>query len=396
LRAPKIALILGENIPSYWAHSFNVMKMAQGFANIGCQVEVITADSQKSRDFLKSIKNINTHYGLSRTIAIQYLSPSEKAYHNGQTRHDRIFCKSVLEYVKKEGFDVVYVRGNFVTPYQLVEAGIPAYLETHSKRSFLRRRTWKRKYDKIMRLANFKGLVTIHNDLKKENTRLGVPSKKVLVLEDGVDLQRFEISNEKSLWKKRLGLDINKQYAVYCGHLYPDKGIEVILKAARRLKYKENLRFLLVGGLSNDRERWEAYCKKYALTNVNFTGFVPNNNVPFYLKAADCLLLPYRIKNMKYTIMDIHTTSPLKLFEYMAAQRPIVATNIPTIRKVLKHKSSALLVSPDDTKAFCSAIQKLLKDRKLSSALSKKAFREVQKYTWEVRCKTIIKHFYQK
>ncbi|MEW9669190.1 glycosyltransferase family 4 protein [Ammoniphilus sp. 3BR4] len=389
MRKLSIGLFLGQSIPSYYAHSFNVMKMAQGFHNIGCKVEVITSENANTIKLKKEIPNIYDHYGINSKISIKYLSPSKEAFLNCNTKHDPTFCEKACEYAREKKFDFVYCRNHFL-PYLTVREGIPTLIETHS---------WNyndhllRKLDKLTHLESFKGLVTIHEKIKKENAKRGMPNDKILVLEDGVDLKGFEISDDRMLWRERLGLDKDKCYAVYSGHLYPDKGIELILQAAKKLQHLKDLVFLLVGGFEKDKRLWEDYCKENGICNVRFIGFVPNTLVPKYLKAADCLLLAYKIKNMKYRMIDIHTTSPLKLFEYMASKRPIVATDIPTISKVLVHESNSLLVRPDDIDDFCKAIKRLLKDKKLSNKLSNQAYYEVQEYTWEKRCKKILEYF---
>jgi len=101
-----------------------------------------------------------------------------------------------------------------------------------------------------------------------------VPSEKTLVLEDGVDLQLFNLDDDKRSLKRELGLNINKLHAVYCGHLYEDKGIEIILRAAKKLEGRKNLNFLLVGGFEEDKKHWIEYCNDEIRGNgytYNFT-----------------------------------------------------------------------------------------------------------------------------
>lgn len=387
----KVGVFLGQNLPSYWAHSFNVMKMAQGFKGVGCKVEVVTAENVDTIKLKKEIKNLYFHYGVDSNIQIKYLSPSKEAFLNGKTRYDRTFCQAACKYAKEQEFDFVYCR-NHLLAYMMIKAGIPTFLESHHTdyEDPIRKKIYE-----TAKHSSFRGLITIHESIKKEHIQRGIPKDKVLVLEDGVDLERFQISDDRQKWRESLGLDKNKVYAVYCGHLYPEKGIEVILQTAKKLQHCKQLGFLMVGGLEKDQLHWEKMCKEQEISNVQFTGFVPNSKVPAYLKAADLLLLAYKIKNMKYRVMDINTTSPLKLFEYMASKRPIVATNIPTISKVLKQESNALLVRPDDIGHFGSAITRLMDDRDLCTRLGKQAYEDSKKYSWDQRCKQIVKLYHK-
>ncbi|MFY0543723.1 glycosyltransferase family 4 protein [Brevibacillus sp. H7] len=366
------------------------MKMAQGFKNIGCKVVVITAENSNTQKLKKKIHDVYSHYGVDRSIRIKYLSPSKEAFKSGRTIHDLTFCKKALQYAKDMRFDFVYCRSNLVIPRLTANEGIPTFVETHSAQPASPK--WKDIY-KLAHLGSFRGLITIHEKIKQAHAKRGFPKHKVLVLEDSVDLMRFDIPDDKWIWRQLLGLDKDKFYAVYCGHLYPEKGIEVILHAAKKLEHMKDVVFLFVGGLEKDKQLWEEYSIKNRVKNVKFIGFVPNTFVPKYLKAADCLLLAYKVKNMDYKIIDIHTTSPLKLFEYMASKRPIVATDLPTISKVLKHESNSLLVRPDDIADFCNGIKRLLSDRDLSVRLADRAYQDVQQYSWEDRCKRIVEVF---
>jgi glycosyltransferase involved in cell wall biosynthesis len=381
----RVGVLTGGHIPSYLANTFNTMKMAQAFADLEYQIEVIAPKSLHHTFWKRKISDLYSHYGISRSVNIRWLFPSLLAFFSGNTSGDRIFCHRAAAYVSENAFDLVYCR-SYLIPYYTASLGIPTFVETHT--------TYYDHPDlqKIYLVANqtaFKGLVTIHDSIKMEHIKRGIPSDKILVLEDGVDIKLFELSDDDRLWKKQLGFDVDKKYAMYAGQLYPDKGIEIILQAAKLLEKRQDLKFVMVGGFAKDRRHWEAYCRKQKILNVQFTGFVANTAIPQYLKAADCLLLPYKM-DMRHKIMDINTTSPLKLFEYMAAKRPIVATGIPTVLKVLNHGHNALIAKPGDLEDFCRQLQKALDDRQSSQQLGQNASADVLKYTWQNRCLRIL------
>lgn len=381
----KIGVFSDADIPSLWAHSFSVMKTAQGMAALGHQTLVVTANSLGATLNRWRHRDLAAHYGIRHPLEVTWLPPSPRAFFNSQTQNDPAFAQRAAQLAGARGLDLVYAR-SYLTPVLTARAGIPTVVETHTTG-----------YDnphlagihQVAGLPAFKALVTIHADIAAEHARRGVPEHKLLVLEDGVDLERFLIKDDPAHWRRELGLDPEGRYAVYAGHLYPDKGIEVILEAALALAGQTNLTFLLVGGTKADRRHWEGWCRQRGVGNVRFTGFVPNAALPGYLKAASCLLLPYRL-DQRHTVMDIHTTSPLKLFEYMAARRPIVATGVPTVAKVLKHGQSGLLVPPGDTQAFAAAIASLLEDPGLAGSLAEGAWRQVQPFSWTQRCRRIL------
>ncbi len=381
----RIAVTNDANIPSLYAHSFSLLKMAQGFAALGHQARVVTANSLRAAWGRWRFRDLAAHYGLSRAMDITWLPPSPRAYLNGRTQDDPVYAQRAAELAAKQGMDLVYAR-SFLTPRLTTLAGIPTVVETHTTN-----------YDnphlaaihQVAGLTAFRGLITIHADIAAEHVRRGVPAGKVLVLEDGVDLERFQIEDDPGHWKRALGLDPARAYAVYSGHLYADKGIEVILEAAGLLKERPNLAFLLVGGNPEDRRRWRAECRRRGLANVSFTGFVPNAQVPGYLKAAACLLLPYK-PDQRHTVMDLHTTSPLKLFEYLAAGRPIVATGVPTVAKVLADGRDAWLAAPGDVQGFAAAVARAIDQPGAAAELARRARQEAMAHSWTERCRRVL------
>ena len=386
LTIKKIAVLTGGYIPSYYAHTFSVMKMAQSFIDLGYYTEVIAPISFRQILWKRKISDLYSHYGVSQGVHIRWLFPSLHAFFLGNTPGDKLFCRKAAKYVKNHSFDLTYCR-SYLIPYHTVKKGISTLVESHTTH-----------YDHpdlqkiylVAREAAFKGLVTIHESIKMEHVKRGIPTDKILVLEDGVDIKLFELSDDDRLWKERLGFDLEKKYAMYAGQLYPDKGIEIILQIAKLLENRQDLKFIIVGGFAKDRRHWESYCRKHEILNVQFTGFVPNSTIPQYLKAADCLLLPYRM-DMRHKFMDVHTTSPLKLFEYMAAKRPIIATGISTVLKILKHGHNALIAKPGDLSEFRKQLEKALDDRPFSLMLGQNAFGDVSRYSWQNRCLSILK-----
>ena len=109
--------------------------------------------------------------------------------------------------------------------------------------------------------------------------------------------------------------------------------------------------------------------------------------MPLYQAAADVLVLP----NTAQAAISREHTSPLKLFEYMAAGRPIVASDLPSLREVLRHGDNAWLMQPDDPAALAQGIQHLLAEPALAARLAAQAQEEVQAYTWEQRAANILR-----
>jgi glycosyltransferase involved in cell wall biosynthesis len=170
----------------------------------------------------------------------------------------------------------------------------------------------------------------------------------------------------------------------YAGHLYPWKGVNLIVEAVAALP---DSRALIVGGHPQepDLARVQAFAAELdCASRVTFTGLVAPTDVAARLRAADVLVLPNPASAVSSAF-----TSPLKLFEYMAADRPIVASDLPSIREVLAHERNALLVPPGNPQALTAAIRRLKDDRALGVRLAERALEDVRGYTWAKRAERL-------
>ncbi len=174
----------------------------------------------------------------------------------------------------------------------------------------------------------------------------------------------------------------------YAGHLYPWKGVDVFVRALARLP---GVRGLVVGGGNDaDMRRVVALADECGVrSRITFTGFVARADVPSRLAEADLFVLP------TLDTPSARYTSPLKMFEYMALGRPIVATDLPPVREVLTDGENARLVPPGDAAALAAASQELLDDRRMAASLAGRAREDVARFSWERRALRLEQVFAQ-
>ena len=233
-------------------------------------------------------------------------------------------------------------------------------------------------------LKRLKKIVVITRVLKKLLVeKAGIEADKIIVCPDGVDLAQYDINLTKAECRQKLNLSADKNIILYSGHLFKWKGVYTLADAGRYLSDNEIIVF--VGGMKYDREKLSAYLKENGIKNVILSGHVKPTLIPYYLKAADILALP---NSAGKEISELYT-SPMKLFEYMAAQRPIVASDLPSIREVLNENNS-ILIKPDDAKDLADGIKIVLRDFDSAQNLTGNSFKEVQKYAWAIRAEKII------
>jgi glycosyltransferase involved in cell wall biosynthesis len=168
---------------------------------------------------------------------------------------------------------------------------------------------------------------------------------------------------------------------LYTGHLYSWKGVDTLARAAEILRLRTSVYF--VGGTSKDVARFK---KEFGnIANLHIMGHRSHKEIPIWQKAADVVVLP----NTAREDISKYYTSPMKLFEYMASRRPIVATDIPSIREIVDD-SRAIMVKPDDPESMARGIIEALENQELTDRITDAAYHSVALHTWGKRAQRIL------
>ncbi|MBF0283545.1 MAG: glycosyltransferase [Magnetococcales bacterium] len=365
-----MAYVAPVDLPSPRAHAVQVMKNAQAWAKASETFELI-ANLSPARWGALDLRRLADYYGLSHPFPIVAypLYPLE----NSSRRAWRgLFYRLAAWRCARQRVELVYTRSSLLPGFALAH-GLPVLAELHAPPA--EGKMDQQEFLDAARHPLFRGIVTISQPLADRYEAVGVPREKLLVLPDGVDLERFAAPLSREAARSALGLPQSGTLAVYAGHLYEGRGVETILAAASRLP---EVAFLFAGGLTGDVARWRQ--KAGGLANVQFTGYLENHRIPPYLWAADLLLMPYG-----RGCPTVEWMSPLKMFEYMAAERPIVGTDLAAVRWVLRPGESAWLVPPDDGEALVEGIRRVAGDGALGERLATQARLDVEEYCWDRR-----------
>ena len=365
------------NIPSRWAHTIQTMKMSEALAGIVGDFCLLTQASGSGTkrpeiDFLG-------WYGIREPFRIVQLPgarPNRAGYFEKVWYPD--FDEAAVEYCSRLLPDLVYTRSPNAGRLA-VTAGIPTIVEAHGD---IDDPQFKHLLGMIGEQA-FLGVVTITPELQQHYADAGIPGEKIRVFPDAVDVEAFADPGPRATWRREFGVDDAAFVATYCGHLYEDKGIEVLLECAGLLP---EVTFLILGGWDRDAKRLRRRARR--LGNVDVRGFVENALVPRYLGLSDVLLMPYTS-----TDRNAGRLSPLKLFEYMAAARPIIASDLPSLRYHLRDDDNALLVPPDEAQSLATAISDLQASPERAARLGAAARQSVQGLTWTERARAILGKF---
>ena len=224
------------------------------------------------------------------------------------------------------------------------------------------------------------GYVSTTRALRDELTSRFGPRERVAVISNGVTLRPDREFQPPAL--------AGAPTVVYAGHLYPWKGVDVLLRALAKLP---DVRGTVVGGYPNEADlgRLRGLAGELGLgERVTFRGMVEPHRVREMLVGGDALVVPTLASPFAS-----HYTSPLKLFECMEAGKPIVASDLPSIREVLRHGANAVLVEPGDADALAAGLRRVFQDRGLAETIARQAFQDAAPYAWDRRAERLERLF---
>jgi glycosyltransferase involved in cell wall biosynthesis len=200
----------------------------------------------------------------------------------------------------------------------------------------------------------------------------GVPAGKVSFIANGVDPTLFRPESEGRALRQELGLD-GKFVVTYAGALGISYDLETILNAAAEFRDQPKLHFLLVGD-GRERGHLEKLASDLKLDNVTFTGAKAKRDIPEVLATSDVCVAT--LKN----IPMFSTTYPNKIFDYMAAGRPIALAIDGVIRTVVETANAGIFVPPSDPRSLAAAIRWMYENQAAARAMGEAGRRHVERY----------------
>lgn len=285
--------------------------------------------------------------------------------------------------------DVLYERHNlfllagawmkraYGIPY-LLEVNAPLYEERakHGGLALARLARWTERHvwrtaDHVLPVTGVLGDIIASND---------VDASRITVVPNGINQSDFSGQPSTEEAKRALGLD-NRVVLGFTGFVRDWHGIDAVIDFIAASSH-QTLQLLVVGD-GPVRAELEAQARRLGLgERVRFTGVLPRHEIPRYVSAFDVALQP----------ASTSYASPLKLFEYMALGRAIVAPAQPNILEVLRHEDNALLFAAGDADSFKQQLSRLVGDADLRQRLGDGARRSLIRdgYTWNRNAERVI------
>lgn len=368
-----IAYLSSACIPSRTANSIHVMKMCQALAHEGHEVVLFAPDNAEAHD--PNQPDPFNYYGIERIFRIEYLPWRSRVSAGAWYR------LSSAWQVKRLGFDCVFGRG-LAACCSASWLGVRTIYETHApvENDGLVSRIL---FSLLIRSPSFKYLVVITNALRRHfEASWPALRGRVVVAPDGADplLNAVEPVDLASAGKR--------MQVGYTGHLYPGKGAELVVELARVCPQFD---FHIVGGTSGDLSHWRA--RDDLPDNLQLHGHQLHKDIPAYLISFDVVLLPNQpVVKLETGNKDIgRWTSPLKLFEYMAAGRAILCSDVSVLQEVAEDGVNMLVCGHKNVSEWASALQRLWVDPGLRRSLGNTARGQLEsRYTWGVRARYLI------
>lgn len=363
-------------MPTEKAHGVHIIHMCDSFARDGFSVELLVPDRSTT-----IVEDPYTYYGVERSFRITRIGTID-AVHLGSLGfllENIVFSLRAARYAARAHARAVYSREEAPLYFLRWFSSVPAIFELHTaRRNFFVRAIARR----------ISLLVVISAGLKEFCIKnLAVFEKNILVAHDGVALEQFTPKLSVREARSTLDLPRDRFIVAYVGKLRTmgmEKGIPELVEAFGNVYQQEQSAFLLLVGANADEVAWaEGLAERACIPRGAFriVEHVPARLIPPYVWAADVLTITYPDSEHYRLYM-----SPLKLFEYMAAGKAIIASDLPTIREVLPEDAGVFVPAGGDV---AQEICDLIRDPQKVEDLGKRAGIEGARYSWHARAHTI-------
>jgi glycosyltransferase involved in cell wall biosynthesis len=286
-------------------------------------------------------------------------------------------------------FDLVYERyslWSFTAMEYARSVGIPGLLEVNAPlieeqekhRGLSDRASAERVAERVFSAAT--ALIAVSEEIKTYLEGYPRVGQRVHVIPNGVNPDRFR-SNIKPSSPASAGT-----FTVgFVGTLKPWHGLPVLVEAFDRLHQQRSDTRLLIVGDGPERENLVADLSARGLLDAaHFTGAVAPSEIPGLLASMTVAVAPYPAQTDFYF-------SPLKVYEYMAAGLPVVASDIGQLKSLIEDEANGLLVPPGDSVALATALDRLRQDSNLATRLGQAAPKAMmQNHTWDAVTQRIL------
>lgn len=379
----RLLCIAHIRIPSEKAHTYQIMRMCAGFARASAEVTLLVPDRKSP-----ITGDPFVFYGIPQKFTIERLSIKDTIGAKYIPGYFALaialfsFHRAVKKYIKDFNktthaqFDVWYTREALLLPF--LRGSHKLIYEAHD---FPKRWLW---YFRRWAFNSPNLIVATSEALRSALINQGkVRQNRIFVERNGVDTELFSNADGSALRKSK-GLQEGDRVVLYTGSLQEWKGVPTLLAAFDLMKISsQNIHLWIVGGTDTEVAQWR---KRFPAREISFFGSVPHARIPEFMAAADVCVLP----NSALTKESVSFTSPIKLYEYLASGRPVVASDLPSIREIVDD-TMVTFVQPDNPRALAQGILETL-NNPIAARVRAKIGKDMvlARYGWDARGARIL------
>jgi len=367
-----IVYLTHARLPTQKAHGLATVKLCEAFSTQGAKVLLLHAGGLKDKNTFEfyNIKN-NFKEKILPSIDLVYLGIFKKLFFLIHVFTFSVVSALYIIFNHKKYKDSVFFSHNHSVLFFLTFFSYKTFFDVHDFPSVI---------STVQRVVNKSFGFSVQTKWKVGalSKKFGIPQEKIIYWPNGIDLNDFNITQDKLEAREKLFLPKNEKIILYTGQLFSWKGVDTLIRAAGVLNAGSSI--YIVGGSDEDVIKLKKQIPDADYSRIKFISFQPHNLIPLWQKAADVLVLPNTAKED----ISLYYTSPMKLFEYMASGRPIVASRIPSITEIL-NETNAYLAEADNPSSFVEKINFALLNTADSDKIAKVARTEVGQYTWDRR-----------
>lgn len=214
-------------------------------------------------------------------------------------------------------------------------------------------------------LKRFDAVISVSTPVKELLLKSGISKKKISLIENGVNLERFQVNGNGENLRKEFGIDSNYKIIGTVGRLTKEKGHTYFLKAAKKILDSNNDCFFIIIGDGELRKKLEDEAKALGINKrVIFTG--KRTDIPELLSVMDIFVLP-----------SLTEGQPMALLEAMAAKKPVIASTVGDIPKILKNGELGILAPPCNPDAIAEGMLSYLNNSKKAEQIALMAYSEI-------------------
>jgi len=371
----KIIYVENVRIPSERAHAYQIVQQCAWMGREGHDVTLVNPNRTGGKDVFSYFKLPDRWFTHVVLPTVDFLERAPLWLKPIAYRIQRAtFIRNLKNWIKTQQADAWYTRDPAMVQALLDRGADRVFLELHHAPDMNRAR-WERIRNAVS------GFIVITQGLRDRLLELGIPEERIHVAPDGYEPEEFQDHTSREEARKALGLPGGAFVVFYGGSFYPWKGLDMIVRSWAQTEAQAHL--VLIGGPEPDADRLKKLVPDTAKDRIHILPRRERAELIRLYPAADLGL----IASSADADVSARYTSPIKLFEYLAAGLPIIASDVPSSREALDERVAVFFKPTEE--GFHHVLREVMDRPVWMRSAAETAPAYVRPYTWQARAEGI-------